>query len=507
MSKVFLATETALGRAVVIKIVAPELAEGLSADRFTREVKLAARLQQANIVPLLNAGMAGGVPYYTMPFVEGASLRTRLDTGGPMAPGEATPRAARRREGVGLCALAWGRASRHQAGERAAVRWNGDGDRLRHCQSAHRLAHAGRQRGLDEHEHADVGRELDRHAGVHGAGASGRLEGGSPRGSLRVGRDGVRDAHRGASIRGPDVRRRSSSRRTSPRRRCRSRTKNPALPAAIADVVMRSLAKDPEQRPASAADLLAALDAACCAVHVGADRAPAASTSVARAQARAVAAALVAIVLVGTVGVWLSRRGRTADAAGEMTLAVLPIENLGGDSTTQYLADGITGEIANALKKMPGLQVSGDLSTFRFKGSHTSPAEIARQLGVRMLLTGKLQPGAGRVRLQMQLSRPDGKLLWSNTYNRESKDNFAMQDEITSAIAGEMRVVLSPTAVATSRGRPHDESASARPLSAWRVREEQADARRVAEGARLLPGRAQARSELRTSARRRRVRL
>src|SRR6185295_6021200 len=108
----------------------------------------------------------------------------------------------------------------------------------------------------------------------------------------------------------------------------------------------------------------------------------------------------------------LTHRSASGDP-GQMTLAVLPIENLGGDSTTQYLADGMTGELANALKNIPGLQVSGDLSTFRFKGAKTSPAEIARQLGVRMLLTGKLQPGAGRIRLQMQLSRPDGKLLWS----------------------------------------------------------------------------------------------
>ena len=75
MSRVFLATETALGRAVVIKVIAPDLVEGLSAERFTREVKLAARLQQANIVPLLNAGDADGIPYYTMPYVDGSSLR------------------------------------------------------------------------------------------------------------------------------------------------------------------------------------------------------------------------------------------------------------------------------------------------------------------------------------------------------------------------------------------------------------------------------------------------
>src|ERR1041385_882168 len=71
MSRVWLATETALDRQVVVKVIAPSLREGLSAERFTREVKLAARLQQANIVPVLSAGTADGVPYYTMPFVTG----------------------------------------------------------------------------------------------------------------------------------------------------------------------------------------------------------------------------------------------------------------------------------------------------------------------------------------------------------------------------------------------------------------------------------------------------
>jgi TolB-like protein/tetratricopeptide (TPR) repeat protein len=148
---------------------------------------------------------------------------------------------------------------------------------------------------------------------------------------------------------------------------------------------------------------------------------------------------------------WLLTHRPPRGEPGQMTLAVLPIENLGGDSTTEYLADGMTGELANALKKMPGLQVAGDLSTFRFKRSHAAPAEIARQLGVRLLLSGKLQPGSGRVRLQMQLSQPDGHILWSQTYDRESKDNFAMQDDITSAIASEMRMVLSPTTVAVAR--------------------------------------------------------
>jgi tRNA A-37 threonylcarbamoyl transferase component Bud32/tetratricopeptide (TPR) repeat protein len=81
MSRVFLAEEARFGRKVVIKVLAPELAQGLSADRFEREIGLAATLQQANIVPLLTAGTTGELPYYTMPFVDGESLRNRLGSG------------------------------------------------------------------------------------------------------------------------------------------------------------------------------------------------------------------------------------------------------------------------------------------------------------------------------------------------------------------------------------------------------------------------------------------
>ncbi len=81
MSRVWVATETALDRQVVVKVIASDLTEGLSAERFAREVRLAARLQQANIVPVLNAGTAAGLPYYTMPFVTGESLRAGSPAG------------------------------------------------------------------------------------------------------------------------------------------------------------------------------------------------------------------------------------------------------------------------------------------------------------------------------------------------------------------------------------------------------------------------------------------
>ncbi|HWG34646.1 MAG TPA: serine/threonine-protein kinase, partial [Gemmatimonadaceae bacterium] len=89
MSRVFVARDLTLGRDVVVKVIAPESAQGLSAERFAREVKLAARLQQANIVPVLAAGTSGTLPYYTMPFVSGESLRARLTSGTALGVPEA----------------------------------------------------------------------------------------------------------------------------------------------------------------------------------------------------------------------------------------------------------------------------------------------------------------------------------------------------------------------------------------------------------------------------------
>ena len=84
MSRVFVADERRLNRKVVIKVLSPELAAGVSAERFEREIQLAASLQQANIVPILAAGDTDGLPFYTMPYVEGQSVRSRLSASGPL---------------------------------------------------------------------------------------------------------------------------------------------------------------------------------------------------------------------------------------------------------------------------------------------------------------------------------------------------------------------------------------------------------------------------------------
>ena len=91
MSRVFVGEEIALGRKVAVKVLMPELAAGVSAERFQREIKLAAQLQHPNIVPVLTTGIAAGLPYYTMPFVDGLSLRQRLDRNPGVPIAEALP--------------------------------------------------------------------------------------------------------------------------------------------------------------------------------------------------------------------------------------------------------------------------------------------------------------------------------------------------------------------------------------------------------------------------------
>src|SRR5262245_40950767 len=87
MSRVFVVEELRLARKVVAKVLSPDLAHGLSADRFEREIRTVEALQQANIVPVLTAGDTDGLPFYTMPFVEGESLRAHL-ANGPLAIAE-----------------------------------------------------------------------------------------------------------------------------------------------------------------------------------------------------------------------------------------------------------------------------------------------------------------------------------------------------------------------------------------------------------------------------------
>ncbi len=255
MSQVFLADDLKLGRQVVIKVLAAELGAGINAERFAREIRVVASLQQANIVPLLTAGETGGIPYFTMPYVEGKSLRQRLVAGPPLTVTES----------IGILrdvAHALGYAHEHGVVHRdikpenvllsrgtAAVTDFGIAKALAASQDSadakdhSTLTHLGTSIGTPAYmapEQAAGDRNLDHRADIYAVGvmAYEMLEGHVPFG-------GTPQAIMGAHV-------------TTPPPAMRVR---PELPASIRRIVMKCLEKDPDRRYATADALLADLDA------------------------------------------------------------------------------------------------------------------------------------------------------------------------------------------------------------------------------------------------------
>jgi len=128
------------------------------------------------------------------------------------------------------------------------------------------------------------------------------------------------------------------------------------------------------------------------------------------------------------------------------SIAVLPFVNMSGDAENEYFSDGISEEILNSLAQMPELQVAARTSSFSFKGLKKEIPEIARELEVRMVLEGSVRKQGDRVRITAQLiDASQGFHVWSQTYDRELKDIFAIQDEIAQAIASELQIELDAT--------------------------------------------------------------
>jgi eukaryotic-like serine/threonine-protein kinase len=132
-------------------------------------------------------------------------------------------------------------------------------------------------------------------------------------------------------------------------------------------------------------------------------------------------------------------------AAGEHqpSIAVLPFANMSGDKENEYFSDGLAEEILNALTRVPGLKVIARTSAFAFKGKNEDIRRIAEALGVANILEGSVRRAGNRVRITAQLvTAADGSHLWSERYDREMTDVFAVQDEIALAIAGALQVKL-----------------------------------------------------------------
>lgn len=147
----------------------------------------------------------------------------------------------------------------------------------------------------------------------------------------------------------------------------------------------------------------------------------------------------------------LSRRGyrfiaevtKSGGHAAKASIAVLPFINMSADAENEFFADGIAEEIINVLSQIEGLHVAARTSSFFFKGKHAEMRQIGEQLNVRTVLEGSVRKVGDRLRITAQLVNvADGYHLWSEHYDREMTDVFAIQDEIARSIAGRLRITL-----------------------------------------------------------------
>jgi TolB-like protein/Tfp pilus assembly protein PilF len=165
-----------------------------------------------------------------------------------------------------------------------------------------------------------------------------------------------------------------------------------------------------------------------------------------RTRTVAVYAAIAAAVLLAAGYFGLARlRGSASHAPVAASIAVLPLANESGEASQQYFSDGISEDLITALGQFPGLKVIGRSSAFQFRDSKEDSRSIGAKLGVAHLLEGSVRKSGDMIRVSAELiDTADGSAQWSEHYDRQYKDLFALQDEITRAVAGALKTKLLP---------------------------------------------------------------
>jgi serine/threonine-protein kinase len=438
---VYLANDLKHRRQVAIKVLNQDLARSLDVERFLREIEMAAGLTHPNILPLHDSGSVVGQSagrteeflYYVMPYVAGESLRDKLNREIQLPVEEAT-------EITKSVASALDYAHRHDVIHRDIKPENillADGHAILAdfgigkavcdiCDDS--LTMDGYVLGTPKYMSPEqaTGEAVDQRTDIYSLGCVlyEMLTGKAPYGGQNI--RAMLARHAITPI--PSV--------------CEDR---PEVSAALDALVSRAMAKDPDDRFATASELTVVLDEARVGAQTGSHAAGSSAAPGRRFPGRRTALGILAavVVLSGGLGWWFARPDRSVRPVD--SVAVLPFTNLSNDSDQVYFVDGLHYALITELAQVGALTVISQTSVAPFRNTTKGVQEIAAELNVDAVVEGSVLRAGDSVRITVQMvqSRPE-RQLWAQSYERDVGNVLALQREVVRSIAREIETQLTP---------------------------------------------------------------
>ena len=426
MATVFMGIDARLNRRVAIKVFEHHEADAIGAERFLREVRVAAQLQHPNILPVFDSGEAEGLLYYVMPYIAGASLRERLEREGPLPVGDAVRIGREVAEALDHA---------HRAG---VIHRDIKPDNIMLADGVAVVADFGIARAVESGKLTDTGMALGTptYMSPEQATASPNIDGRADVYALGcVLYEMLTGSPPFTGSTGQAVMARHATDAVPPIHTVRP------VPVALEAAVTKALAKLPADRWATGKQLADAL-------AMAAPTTTASPTVAMRSAPRLGWGIAAALALALGFTAWRRFTGRDTAVAAEASIrsvAVLPIEVIGDTGLIKY-ADGFTEAVINGLVSIEGVQVPLSARVMGLRNRQLDPRAAGRELKVEAVLAGTIQQDRGRVRLLVRLINvQDGVVRGAPMqFDGTTADLFAMQDSVTAGLVGAMRLQLAP---------------------------------------------------------------